>query len=292
MTTHVVTPRIAMTERLASWIARHPLLTLCLIMFGVEFTAATLYILYGRGAISFKLPDSLYFILSILHPAVAAVVVTYAISGRKGVRELFARFLIARVSVWWYVFIFAFYAIVMLSGNLLHVTFGGAKPAIPVAGDPLWEILVKFGIFLLFGVVTNTEEIAWRGVALPQLQARYNNALMSALVIAIPEVMLHAPDYFVDGINFRKAVGVVGFTIFTMALSVIFAWVFLNTKGSLLIVTLLHASGNAWSNLLTDEQVEPFYYAIAIIVMFAIAVTLIYGPKYLSLKPKDQENAI
>jgi hypothetical protein len=287
MTTDVATQLTEMTERPASWIARHPLLTLCLIMFSVEFTDAALHILYVRGVISFKVPDGLAFLLSILHPAVAAAVVTVALSGWKGLRELFSRFLIWRVSGWWYLFIFAFYAFDMLAGNSLNAAFGGAKSVLPVAGDPLWAIPIKFGLFLLFGLLTNTEEIAWRGVALPLLKARYNNALMAALLVALPEALLHAPDYFVDEMNFRKSVGALMFTIFTIALSVIFAWVFLNTKGSLLIVTLFHASGNAWSNLLTDNSIQPFYYSIAIIVMFAIAVVLINGPKNLSRQANE-----
>ncbi|HEX9386926.1 MAG TPA: CPBP family glutamic-type intramembrane protease [Anaerolineales bacterium] len=287
MTTGIAIPQAEKAAAPAGWIARHPLLTMYLIMFGVEFTNATLYILYARGVISFKTPDSVMFIMSILHPAVAAAVVTVAISGRKGLRELFSRFLILRVSGWWYVFILAFYAIDMLAGNSLNAAFGGAKPVIPVAGDPLWQIPIKFAVFLLFGVVTNTEEIAWRGVALPLLKARYNNALMAALLVALPEALLHAPDYFVSEMNFRKSVGALMFTIFTIALSVIFAWVFLNTKGSLLIVTLFHASGNAWSNLLTDDSIQPFYYSIAIIVIFAIAVVLIYGPKTLTRQANE-----
>ena len=119
------------------------------------------------------------------------------------------------------------------------------------------------------------------GVALPYLNTKYNNALMAALLISIPEFLLHAPDYFVSGMNFRKAVGALMFGIFTVALSVIFAWTFLNTKGSLLIVTLFHASGNAWSNLLTNESVQPFYYSIALIVIFAVAVAAINGPRAL-----------
>ncbi len=287
MATEIATPRAEKTERQGGWIARHPLLTMYLIMFGVEFTDAAQHILYSRGLISFKVPDGLAFILSILHPAVAAAVVTYAISGRKGSRELFGRFLIGRVSVWWYVFIFAFYAIDMLSGNALNTAFGGTKSVIPVAGDPLWQIPIKFAVFLLFGLVTNTEEIAWRGVALPYLKAKYNNALIAALLVSIPEVLLHAPDYFVSEMNFRKSAGVVMFTIFTVVLSVIFAWVFLNTKGSLLIVTLLHASGNAWSNLLTDNSTGPFYYSLVLIVIFAIGVILIYGPKNLSRQANE-----
>ncbi len=282
MTTGIAIPQAQKAAAPAGWIARHPLLTMYLIMFGVEFTDATLHILYSRGLIFFKVPDGLAFIMSILHPLVAAAVVTVAIGGRKGLRELFSRFLIWRVSGWWYLFIFAFYAIDMLAGNSLNAAFGGVKSVLPVAGDPLWAIPIKFGLFLGFGLLTNTEEIAWRGVALPLLKARYNNALMAALLVALPEALLHAPDYFVDEMNFRKSVGALMFTIFTVALSVIFAWVFLNTKGSLLIVTLFHASGNAWSNLLTDNSIQPFYYSIAIIIIFAITVILIYGPKTLT----------
>jgi CAAX protease family protein len=287
MTTGIAIPQAEKAAAPAGWIARHPLLTMYLIMFGVEFTNATLYILYSRGLISSKVPDGLAFIMSILHPLVAAAVVTVAISGRKGLRELFSRFLIWRVSGGWYLLIFAFYAIDMLAGNSLNAAFGGAKSVLPVAGDPLWAIPIKFGLFLGFGLLSNTEEIAWRGVALPLLKARYNNALMAALLVALPEALLHAPDYFVDEMNFRKSVGALMFTIFTIALSVIFAWVFLNTKGSLLIVTLFHASGNAWSNLLTDDSVQPFYYSIAIIVIFAIAVVLIYGPKTLTRQANE-----
>jgi uncharacterized protein len=287
MTTGIAIPQAEKAAAPAGWIARHPLLTMYLIMFGVEFTNATLHILSSRGLISFKVPDGLAFVLSILHPALAAAVVTVAISGRKGLRELFSRFLIWRVSGWWYLFIFAFYAIDMLAGNSLNAAFGGAKSVLPVAGDPLWAIPIKFGLFLMFGLLTNTEEIAWRGVALPLLKARYNNALIAALLVALPEVLLHAPDYFVDEMNFRKSVGALMFTLFTVALSVIFAWVFLNTKGSLLIVTLFHASGNAWSNLLTDNSIQPFYYSIAIIVIFAIVVVLINGPKNLSRQANE-----
>jgi hypothetical protein len=278
---------IPTTEQQEGWIARHPLLTLYLIMFGVEFTDAALYILYSRGSISFKVPNNLMFLLSILHPLVAASIVTYSLRGRNGLRELFGRFLIWRISVWWYVFIFGFYAIAMLGANALYAAFGGAKPVLPVTGEPLWEILVKFLVFLIFGVVTNTEEIAWRGVVLPQLRAQYNNALIAALLVSIPEVLLHAPDYFVDEMNFRKSVGAIAFTIFSIALSVVFAWVFINTKGSLLIVTLLHASGNAWSNLLTDNSVGPFYISIAMFAVFAIAIVLIFGSKNLSRQTSE-----
>jgi hypothetical protein len=236
-----------------------------------------LYILHAKGSISFKVPDGLAFILSILHPAIAASVVTYAMSGRKGLRELFGRLLIWRVSGWWYVFIFGFYAIVMLGGNLLHVAFGGTQPVIPVAGDPHKVRRVS--------PVWRCDQ--YRRTRLARccpayLKAKYNNALAAALLVSIPEVFLHVPDYFDPEMNFRRSAGIFAFTIFGRALSVIFAWAFINTKGSLVIVTLFHASGNAWSNLLTDDSARSFYFSVAPFVLFAIGITLINGPKNLS----------
>ncbi len=287
MTTFSAPPHSESTNTRQGWIARHPLLSLYLIMFGIQFSYDVPYILHSWSLLPFRMPDGLGLILTALGPAIAAAVVTAFISGRKGLRELFGRFLIARVSIWWYVLIFTFYVFDILGGNGLHVLFGGAKPVIPIAGDPLWQVVVKFVVFILFGILTNTEEVAWRGFALPRLQAKYNNALVAALLVAIPEVLLHVPDYFGNEMNFRKSVGVLSFTIFSLALSVVFAWVFINTKGSLLIVTLLHASGNAWSNLLTDNSVGPFYYSVALLVIFAIGIVIIYGPKNLSRQARE-----
>jgi len=45
------------------------------------------------------------------------------------------------------------------------------------------------------------------------------------------------------------------------------------TKGSLIIVTLMHASQNTWSNLLSDNSSSPFHFTV--ILTWAIALALI-----------------
>ena len=87
----------------------------------------------------------------------------------------------------------------------------------------------------------NTEEIAWRGFALPRLQARYD-ILVAILFLAIPEVALHQPLFWVKENPFYPNVGVFWFSAFSVAAVFIYAFIFNKTKGSLLIVTLLHAS--------------------------------------------------
>jgi membrane protease YdiL (CAAX protease family) len=141
-----------------------------------------------------------------------------------------------------------------------------------VAGKPLLEIVLIFIVLITIGFLFNTEEIVWRGVAVPRLQTRYG-ALIATLLIAIPEVILHLPSFWIRGNPFYETVGVYWFSAFSLAAVVIYVYVFNMTKGSLIIVTLMHASQNAWSNLLSDDSARPFYFTV--LLTWAIALTLI-----------------
>jgi membrane protease YdiL (CAAX protease family) len=144
-------------------------------------------------------------------------------------------------------------------------------PVIPAVGAPALNIVLSFVVLILAGFLINTEEIAWRGFALPRLQARYN-VLIAFLLLAIPEVALHIPLFFVKDNPFYQTVGMAAFSAFSVAMVIIYAFVFNKTKGSLLIMTILHASQNAWANLLSDNTASPFYYTVALAWMIAIAL--------------------
>jgi uncharacterized protein len=165
-------------------------------------------------------------------------------------------------------------AVIILGGIGLHVLFGGAMPVIPAAGASVIEILLSFVILIVAGVLINTEEIAWRGFALPRLQSRYN-VLVAAVLLAIPEVALHLPLFWVKENPFYQTVGLFWFSAFSVSAVFIYTFVFNKTKGSLLIVTLLHASQNAWANLLSDNTARPFYFTVALAWMIALALILL-----------------
>ena len=64
-----------------------------------------------------------------------------------------------------------------------------------------------------------------------------------------------------------------------------YTYLFNKTHGSLLIVTILHASQNAWANLLSDNTLRPFQFTVALLWMIAIA--LIFVTKgWLGYKPE------
>ena len=83
-------------------------------------------------------------------------------------KELFRRFLIMRVSPVWYVVALFGMAAAMLAGVGLF-TLSGGTAVIPAASGPASSVAIVFVVTVLLGVVLNTEEIAWRGVALPRL---------------------------------------------------------------------------------------------------------------------------
>jgi len=256
-------------------IKRYPLLSMYVILFAIAWSVMIPQALYSQGRLSSPLPAFLE-ILTGWAPAIAAILVSAVIAGRIGVRDLFRRFLIWRVGIQWYLVALFLLAAIILGGIGLHVLFGGSRPSIPAAGAPLWQIALIFVVTVLLGVLINTEEIAWRGFALPRLQARYS-VLVACVLLAIPEVLLHLPLFWVKQNPFYQTVGLYWFSAFSVALVFIYAYIFNKTNGSLLIVTLLHASQNAWANLLSDNTARPFYFTVGL--TWVIALILIFISK-------------
>jgi len=266
-----VTSLISANENgLKAFVKRNPLVSMYTLMFAIAWAVMVPQALYSQGLISAPLPVWLE-LLTGWAPGIAAVIVASVISGRAGVRELLGRFRTWRVGVQWYLVAFFMLAALILGGIGLHVLFGGTLPTIPAAGASVINILLSFAILIVVGVLINTEEIAWRGFALPRLQAKYG-VLLGCVLLAIPEVTLHLPLFFVKENPFYQTVGLVAFSAFSVAMVFIYAFVFNRTKGSLLIVTLMHASQNAWANLLSDNTASPFYFTVALAWMIAIAL--------------------
>lgn len=109
--------------------------------------------------------------------------------------------------------------------------------------------------YLLFLVAEGSleEEPGWRGFALPRLEPR-SGPLVGTLLLGVLWGLWHLPLFFIPftdfyGVSFGTdfvghLIGSVPFVIWTIALAVFFTWVFNNTRGSLLLAMLLHASIN------------------------------------------------
>jgi CAAX protease family protein len=87
-----------------------------------------------------------------------------------------------------------------------------------------------------------------------------------------------------------------GFLIQTLALAVIYTWLYNSTKGSLLLVVLFHTATNAPLTLVLlplgiQNWVLPFWLMALFTTVAALVVVAVFGPARLSRLPKQTQPA-
>ena len=86
------------------------------------------------------------------------------------------------------------------------------------------------------------EEPGWRGFALPRLQ-RLHGPLVGSLILGPLWALWHLPLFWVRAWNFPPTLlNIVLFVLAAIPFTIVMTWVFNNTKGSLLIAVLVHAT--------------------------------------------------
>jgi membrane protease YdiL (CAAX protease family) len=198
-------------------------------------------VLTAQGVIKSDVPYALYYLGS-FGPALSALLVTALTEGRTGLRDLLSRILKWRVKFGYLafavlapigLFIVAVLANRVIAGGWPDLGLLGQADYLPYLGIPgammLW--------FLTYGL---GEEIGWRGFALPHIQ-RNRPAAYAALWLGLFWAGWHLPAFFFR--DTYRAIGLLGFPVFAVSIvfaSVIFAWLYNSTQGSLLMVILFH----------------------------------------------------
>lgn len=229
--------------------------------------------------------------LGALSASIAGILLVIMEGRKGGLRELLGRILIWRVGLRWWAFALL-YGIVMSVGALyLFDLFGG--PPVDWSGlPPLYTVVPSFIILTVFAGIG--EEFGWRGFLLPRLQTRYN-ALFSSLIVGVAWAIWHIPMFFIEGTSqyeLQQLGGllpaVLGYSLLVIVNSIQFAWVFNNTRGSVLLAAVLHGASNAWSGYL-----DPFrgYFGgalavVAVSALVAVIIVLMAGPTNLSRTSK------
>jgi membrane protease YdiL (CAAX protease family) len=123
------------------------------------------------------------------------------------------------------------------------------------------------------------EELAWRGFALPRLLTQYN-ALVASLILGVIWALWHLPLVWTEGgPMYHQPVWLLLVDI--TAESVLFTWVFLHTRGSVLIAMLFHGATNLFivspDVASTGDLTLPLLAAVAKWVL-VVVVILVAGP--------------
>lgn len=219
------------------------------------------------------------FLLSGIGPSLAAVIVIAAFDGRAALRQWLHRCLRWRFAFGWYAIAFCGPPLVMLAALALHAVLGGVTPPSPAAGH-IGPTLAQFALVLVIGGPLG-EEFGWRGYALAVLTPRLGWRSAS-LVLGAIWALWHVPLFFMPGMA-QAQMPMALFMASSVALSVIFARLAVNTAFSVLPAIVLHWSVNAWSWVIPvtpqGAGIQPYVLVMGLLVLVAITLFLKPGPR-------------
>ncbi len=270
-------------NQITGYLKRHSLVIGVILMFALTWPID----LANSGFLPFPVAPALAIFVG-YGLVLASLIMTSLTLGKDGVRALLKRFLIWRVGWKWYLVAF----LLMPSMQIVSVLLSALVRQAPIDFSTVYaykifgpsvNLLALIVPFFLFDAIANGEEIAWRGYVLPRLQAKYS-ALASSLIVGVIWGLWHLPKY----LSHWDTATFVFFMAGISARAVLYTWLYNNTKGSLLLTTLFHASGNTGGILLPIANTVTNGNLLASIVQLLIEwivvfiVVMVAGPARLS----------
>jgi membrane protease YdiL (CAAX protease family) len=207
----------------------------------------------------------LVLLMMLAGPSTAGVLLTTILSGRAGLRELWARMSHWRVAGRWYAVAVLTTPLVLL--GVLYTLAAMVSPA------------YRPGFNILFGVAAGGlagffEEIGWSGFATPRLLQKYN-VLAAGLLLGIPWGIWHMMAGLMGSTPGQELFWLADFLLFWVltntAYRILMTWVYSNTS-SVLVAQIMHAF---WSG--TFATLLPVLAQAQTLVWEAIFAACIWG---------------
>jgi membrane protease YdiL (CAAX protease family) len=207
-------------------------------------------------------------------PFLAALLVLVLVGGRPAVTAWLRKIVHWRVGTRWY-------ALVLLGPPALTLAAVGltvGTGATPLPGSTTPGVAALAGQFVVvLAWIGLGEEPAWRGCALPMLMPG-RSAVGAALLVGVIHAVWHLPLF---GVEYDLANGV-PWALSVLSLSIVTAWMWLHTGGSLLLPMLLHAATNtvtfAWGWLSGPDQLRLWWIWAGLWTAAAVVLVSVTGP--------------
>jgi membrane protease YdiL (CAAX protease family) len=229
----------------------------------------------------FSMSRTLLLLVGSLAPSVAAFGLTAWEDGISGLRSLLGHLLDWQVSVRWYFFA-VFYAVsILLIPDAAHRVIAGTW--LPLSHLRWIAIISSTALYL---PIRASEEIGWRGYAIPLLAKKFGLGRAS-LILGPIWAGWHLPLFFIPGARvYAQSIPV--YVLEVTALSVAFAWLYGNTNGSLLPVIVMHSALDEALAFLPSPGIasNPLDFNGELIVWLIVAVAWLMAAWFLVRMPQ------
>jgi membrane protease YdiL (CAAX protease family) len=229
----------------------------------------------GRGPV---------FLFGVFAPGLVALAFTAQAEGRAGVTRLLARIGHWRVGARWYAVAIGYFAVIKLAAALVHRIVTDEWP--PFGNTPI--ALIFLGIAVSTWVQAG-EEVGWRGYALPRL-AQYVGLGGASLVLGVVWAAWHIP-LFVLPDSGSTGQSFPAYLLQVMAMSVVLAFLYWKTDGSLLLVMLMHASMNNTTGIVpaaTGGAITPIAFGGSLVAWATVALSwAVAAPLLIRMRKAD-----
>lgn len=241
--------------------------------------------------------DDLHQIVFILNqvgvygPMIAAFLILSITEKKTGVINLLKRMGKVKISLKWYGFIIIIPMIIFLLGAFLSFV------DLTNLFNPGMSAILIFIMFLNITFTSGLEEPGWRGFGLVELQNSFN-AYKSSLILGLFWAIWHFP-YLIYLYLFQFDFGIylsvlslIGYIASTMGISIIYTWMYNNTK-SVFLMILFHALLNFIPQVMLGGVSNSAGGVFTALVTWAIAIVLTkkFGQETLTKLTEDEIKA-
>jgi uncharacterized protein len=212
-------------------------------------------------------PGAFIFLFS---PALAALITAALTNGITGVKEVLGRYLIWKFQIRWYLLVLLLLPAIFLVAAV--ISFRTHLESL-WTGSPWYFLIASFGYLM---IINSGEEVGWRGFALSRLQSVIKNPLVASILLGAIWGLWHLPMYLNPE---QSSFPLILFLLFIIGISIIYSVLFNNTRGSLFMAVVLHASTDIAPRFMQIANFTPVSWSILVALTWISAMILYYMTK-------------
>lgn len=207
------------------------------------------------GISPYEMPGMIFLILGGAGPSIVGVALVLTTYNKDERRDYWQRVIsFRRISPLWWLIILLIYPLILAVSSLINALIGGAAPGMEqftaLIANPL-SLPMLILLWFMSGPIA--EELGWRGYALDPMLTRFG-AMRGSILLGLIWGVWHLPLFFMPAtwhgqMGFQFA-GFWTFLALNVGNTLIFTWVYSNTKRSILSAIFLHFMANFTANMI------------------------------------------